>query len=142
MNPLIGLTADIGTVATLNLIHYYLNMPKKMRCWPTGEIYIYKPTSFYSSATMQSPVVSVEMVRPIAIGTALTLTADTDVSCYSIQTRVTTPSGSTSTSTSYNTTSATKTYTFNSVGLYTIRVAVKQTSSSTAYYYYYTVRVY
>ena len=110
--------------------------------WPTGEIYIYQPTSFYSSATMQSPVVSVEMVRPIAIGTALTLTAGTDVSGYSIQTRVTTPSGSTSTSTSYNTTSATKTYTFNSVGLYTIRVAVKQTSSSTAYYYYYTVRVY
>lgn len=110
--------------------------------WPTGAILIHKPLSFYSSSTLQSPIISVEMFRPVPAGTTLTLKANSNSICYSIQTRVTTPGNSTSTSTAYDTMTATRSYTFSSPGLYKIRIIAKRTASSAEKNYYYTIRVY
>lgn len=123
----------------------HTNMAKNIKIsdsWNTGKIYVYIPTSFYSSTTLSSPRISVDMYRPVAQNTTQTLTATTDVSCYRIATTVTTPGGSSSTSNTYNASSATRSYTFSSTGLYTIKVSAYLTSSSSAVDHYYTIRVY
>lgn len=90
--------------------------------------------------------ITADLVRPIPVGTQLTVGGTTDVNCYNIVLNIQTPGGSNSTFSAQNTNSISQTYTFNQLddshGVYTITITAQKTSVSDPVVYVYTIRTY